>query len=133
MSMQPRNLFQRPRVVNVAFAATLLAAVLGLSHCKAIHDPITGVDARDNTMFNDKRSACEHRCEKQYKQCRRQENGRHERALDACGDLKDRDERRACKEAEKREHKRAVSECKAAQRRCKRECRYREGAGLGGR
>jgi hypothetical protein len=133
MSIQPRNLFHRPRTVTVALAATLVMAVLGLSRCKMVDQTVTGVDARETTRLDDKESACEHQCSRDYKECKRDERRRHHDAEERCEDLKDRSERKQCEKAEDALHDQKKDECKIAKKQCKRECRYHEGSGIGGR
>lgn len=120
--------------------------IMGLSQCRMMNDPVTGVDVRNNGVYGDDKdddddrdekgrgvSACEHQCQREYRQCRRAENRRHEEAKDACRKIKDTSERRMCRKAEERLHRAEVRECRAERRQCKRECRYREGSGKGGR
>jgi hypothetical protein len=135
MKTHPGNLLHRPRILTLLLAVTLVGAVLGLSQCKMIDDPVTSVDVRDNSTFHrSKRSACEHECERDYKRCKKIEHRRHEQAERDCKEFKKgSDEREACREAEEELHDRNVDACKAAKKQCKRDCRYHEGSGDGGR
>ena len=134
MSPHPKSpILPRP-LATIALAAMLGLVALVLSQCRGIDDPVTGVDLRTGAVFNgdggDDR--CKRQCKEKYKECRRQENERHKAAEHACEQLAG-DDRRGCEDAEDAAHDRNVDACKAAKKQCKNACRYREGAGLGGR
>lgn len=135
MKSHPGNPLPRPRTPTLLLVIFSMSAVLGLTQCKMIQDPVTTVDVRTNPTFDrSKRSACEHQCERDYRRCRRAEHRRHEQAVRDCREFKKgSDERRACLRAEEARHEEELDDCRAAKRQCKRDCRYREGSGKGGR
>jgi hypothetical protein len=113
----------------------LTLAVFGLTQCRSgVGDLVTGVDARDAGALHGggRSSRCQLRCDARYRACRRSEEARHRAALKACDRLS-REERRACVRQERIVHARARAECVAEKTRCRRDCRYREGSGTGGR
>lgn len=137
----PRKEFQ-PRFAALALAGLMALAVVGLTQCRLMDDPVTGVDARDAVSFGSKKSKCVHQCEDVYKKCRREESERHSKAKRACDKLgkgkdgkddKKSDERRECRRAEAKYHEEQVRLCKDAKKRCRENCRYKEGAGSAGR
>ena len=134
METHPRHPHHRSRFVTLWLALALVLAALGLSQCRGIQDPVTGVDVRDNATFGrgHGRSECEHQCADEFRKCKRTERHRHENALRKCRKLKD-DEREKCREAEAKRHEDEVSACRAERKACKADCRYNEGGGKGGR
>jgi hypothetical protein len=124
MNIDHRNPRLRRGFAFVALAALLGLSVVGLSQCRLADDTVTGVDLTANSV--NARSDCVHRCNDQYKACKRAEDARHKAAQRACGSDK------ACKKAEQRLHKDNQLACVRQMQQCKRNC-YNEGAGVGGR
>jgi hypothetical protein len=93
-----------------------------------VDDTVTGVDVRSNTaLHGGGRSRCVHRCNERYKACKKAEDARHKQALRACK------KNWQCKKAENNLHKSKVKDCIREMQLCKKNCRYREGAGSAGR
>ena len=132
------NPIQRPhlrsRLARFVLLGIMALTALGLSQCRLMEDPITGVDVRDEAAFSKKRSKCVHRCERDYKRCSKKESERHHDAKRECEKLKKKgDEKKKCLKAESARHDAEKEACKDAKRKCKASCRYNEGAGSGGR
>lgn len=125
MNIDHRNPRLRRGFAFVALAALLGLSVVGLSQCRLVDDTVTGTDVQANSGVN-ARSDCVHRCNNQYKACRRGQAASDKAALRACGQDK------ACKKAVKRASKGNHLACVRAMQFCKRNC-YNEGAGIGGR
>jgi hypothetical protein len=134
METHPRHPQHRSRFVTLWLALALVLAALGLTHCRGIQDPVTGVDVRDNATYGrgHGRSECEHQCANDYRRCKSAERHRHEKALRACRKLKDED-RKKCRDEEQKLHEARKAECSAERRACRADCRYNEGGGKGGR
>lgn len=127
MNFDHRNPRLRRGFAFVALAAVLGLSAVGLTQCRMVDDTVTGVDVRSNTGFSNGRSACVHQCNEKYKACKRAEDARHKQAVrDCAGD-------NACKKAENTLHKNNHKDCVRAMQLCKKNCRYREGAGSAGR
>lgn len=135
MRMHPRSPFLPRTLATIALAATLGLTGMVLTQCRAINDPVTGVDLRTSPAFNggDDNDGCKRQCKERYKECRRQENLRHKAAEHECDQLADEDDRERCEDAEEELHDRNIDACKAAKKQCKKDCRYHEGSGIGGR
>src|SRR2546426_7246227 len=132
MTTHSRTPMLRPRIVTVALAAAI--AALALSQCRAIDDPVTGVDVRSNLLLNgDDNDECKRQCKETYKECRREENGRHDAAEGECDQIQDEEQRDRCEDAEDDLHDQNNHACKTAKKQCKNACRYHEGAARGGR
>jgi len=131
MNIDHRNPRLRRGFAFVALAAVLGLSAVGLNQCRMVDDTVTGVDVRSNTTFSGSgghgRSRCVHQCQERFKQCKRQEDARHKAALRACGKNVN------CKKAEQKLHKDNLKRCIRDMQLCKKNCRYREGAGTGGR
>jgi hypothetical protein len=141
MKLHLAKWIHRPHMVRLGVATALVVGVVGLTQCRMVDRNVTGVDVRGNATYGDDKddrsrtSRCERNCERRYKDCRRAEDRRYDDAKDACkklekGEKGDRDE---CRREARRIHEQNVRECKAEKRACKRDCRYQEGAGSGGR
>ena len=129
MNIDHRNPRLRRGFAFVALAAVLGLSAVGLNQCRMVDDTVTGVDVRSNGAFNpgNAHSKCVHQCNEKYKQCRRAEDARHKAAVRACGNDQ------ACKKAEGRLHQAIHKQCVRDMQLCKKNCRYREGAGSAGR
>jgi hypothetical protein len=126
MNIDHRNPRLRRGFAFVALAAVLGLSAVGLTQCRMVDDTVTGVDVRSNTGFNSGRSKCVHQCNEKYKACKRAEDARHKAAVRACPD-------QACKKAENKLHQNLHKQCVRDMQLCKKNCRYREGAGSAGR
>jgi hypothetical protein len=127
MNFDHRNPRLRRGFAFVALAAVLGLSAVGLTQCRMVDDTVTGVDVRSNTGFSNGRSACVHQCNEKYKACKRAEDARHKAAVQACGGDN------SCKKAENTLHKNNHKQCVVQMQLCKKNCRYREGAGNAGR
>lgn len=118
---------RRSIVRRLAIVLALAAAVTGLSQCRLTNDSITGVDLRNEARLNgggDGRS-CVRRCNERLKITLILESIRHRAALKACR------HDRQCRADENGKHDRIVGDIRVARDRCKRDC-YNEGGGIGG-
>jgi len=133
MHIEHRNPRLRRGFAFVALAAVLGLSALGLTQCRMVDDTVTGVDVRSNDTFkgghgrSHGRSRCVHRCNEAYKQCKRAEDARYKKALRDCG------WNYQCRKNEKKKHNDALKNCVREMQRCKKNCRYHEGAGTAGR
>jgi len=136
MNTDHRNPRLRRGFAFVALAAVLGLSALGLTQCRVVDDTVTGVDVRSNTGFrsgHNGRSACVHQCNEKYKACTKAEQSRHKAALKQCDQLANSQDRSACKKAENALNKQNKKQCTADMQQCKKNCKYREGAGSAGR
>lgn len=135
MNIDHRNPRLRRGFAFVALAAVLGLSAVGLTQCRMVDDTVTGVDVRTNTHFSGGhgRSQCIHRCNAQYKACKKAEESRHKAALRQCNRIKDTKDRAHCKKAENATHRANKKQCVREMQLCKKNCRYREGAGSAGR
>ena len=132
------NIDHRSQRLRRGFAFLALAAVLGLSavgltQCRMIDDSVTGVDLKTNGSFAAGLSQCIQQCNDKYKACQGQETERHRNALRKIESVRNSTDREAAKKLENRRHEEVVSSCEDAMQRCKKDCKYREGSGAGGR
>ena len=127
MNIDHRNPRLRRGFAFVALAAVLGLSAVGLTQCRMVNDTVTGVDVRSNSGFSSGRSACVHQCNEKYKACKKAEDARHKAAVQACG------HDNTCKKAENETHKQNKKQCVSQMQLCKKNCRYREGAGSIGR
>jgi hypothetical protein len=116
----------------VALAATLGITAISLTQCRMIDDSVTGVDLKTNGSFGSV-SQCVQKCNDAYKSCRDREDGRHRNALLKINSIQTSTDREAAKKIENNKHQEATNACEDAMQRCKRDCKYREGSGSGGR
>ena len=134
--MKPaRSMKAMLRPATYLLAALLAVTALGLTQCRMTERTVTGVDV---DSFNghgrsDRLDRCFRRCESTYRDCRRDEDRRHKKALRACDKLDTRAERRACRDAEAKLHHAEKRECREALGACRQDCRYNEGSGQAGR
>lgn len=129
MNIEHRNPRLRRGFAFVALAAVLGLSAVGLTQCRMVDDTVTGVDVRSNTDFHGGRgrSRCVHQCNERYKACKRAEDSRHKAAIRNCG------HDTTCKKNEDKLHKNNQKKCVRDMQLCKKNCRYREGAGTAGR
>ena len=64
----------RPRLARFVLLGIMALAAAGLTQCRLMDDPVTGIDVRGNTSYDKKNSKCVHRCEKGYKRCNKKES-----------------------------------------------------------
>lgn len=121
--------------VGLLLVAGLAFSLLGLTQCRMAENRVTGVDLNASSVDANhaSRSRCERKCRDRYFVCRYSEAFRHHKAVRACDKGKTRAERRSCREKEERRHDSELKACRNAFDHCKRDCRYNEGGGSGGR
>jgi hypothetical protein len=121
--MNQRNAPRKMGLKHLALAAVLSMGLVGLSQCRSVTEPLTGVDLRTAGTLS-VRSSCQRRCNTRFKAGLIAEEYRHQQAKRACHhDYQ-------CKKNEDRDHARNVRDLIQAKKACKRSC-YNEGSGSG--
>src|SRR5437667_1518269 len=76
MNIDHRNPRLRRGFAFVALAAVLGLSAVGLTQCRMVDDTVTGVSLQTSSTLNAV-SDCVHRCNEQFKACRKGEEARH--------------------------------------------------------
>jgi hypothetical protein len=143
MNTDHRNPRLRRGFAFVALAAVLGLSAVGLTQCRLVDDTVTGVDLRSNSVYGDDddnnnnnnnngRSACQKRCNEEFKRCKKNREGSHKINKREC-DKQPSGKRQECKKGESKKNNGKKKECNDRKKECKRACRYREAAGRVGR
>jgi len=125
MNFENGNPRLRRGFTTFALMLTLGLSAIGLTQCTMMENTVTGVDVVSGAGFNS-RSSCEHRCNDNFKDGRRQEEKRHRAAMAACRND------RQCKKNEESLHQANMKRLEQEKKACKRSC-YNEGSGTAGR
>ena len=113
MNIDHRNPRLRRGFAFVALAAVLGLSAVGLTQCRLVDDTVTGVDLRSNAVYGDDddnnnnnnnnngRSACQKRCNEEFKRCKKNREGSHKVNKREC-DKQPSGKRQECKKGEPR-------------------------------
>jgi len=129
--------FRRPfrRSPSTCLLAVLAISMLALTQCRMAQDNVTGVNLGSHVAMHGNRGLerCIRQCNDRYSDCRRAEDRKHSEALRQCEHKSDGRRRHECRRDEAHRHDAAKDRCRLEMQDCKRDCRYREGGGNGGR
>jgi len=136
MNIDHRNPRLRRGFAFVALAAVLGLSAVGLTQCRMVDNSVTGVDVRSNSGFHGSssgRSKCVQQCNEAFKKCIKDEEARYKAAKKACKAIANSADRKACEKNEARIHSDNKKACVRQKELCKKNRKYREGAGSAGR
>lgn len=129
--------FQRAfrRSPSTYLLAVLAVSMLALTQCRMAQNNVTGVNLGSEVAMHSNRGndRCIRQCNDRYFDCRRAEDRKHREALRQCEHKSGPWRRHECRRDEERRHDAAKDRCRLEMQRCKRDCRYHEGGGNGGR